>query len=410
MLLVWFALDVVRGEVGPSLAAVASAVWWLTVLRADRIGSRSALALAAVLHALLALSSFQSNDLHRYLWEGHVQLAGASPYAVPPDDPSLAPLRDERFERVAHPELTTVYPPLAQASFALTALLGGEERSYRNAVIAGNLLLCWSILAWLRATGRPPGRVALYAWCPTALLAATGGHIDVWMAVFLVGFAWAWEAHRWHLAGLALGAAVLAKTTAVLVVPWALWRAPRPIATTVVPLVALGYLPFVPDGHLAGSLSTFAADFRLNAPGFGALEAWLGAHAFLAAGALLLGVVLIATVRVTRPAEAIVCVLAALLLLAPVVHYWYLVWILALAPALGWSWLRLGVVTLAASVSATAPLYFAIAAGEPLPDATWLQVLAFGLPLLAIVCSVLRDGLQRRGSEADRDLAWETAS
>src|SRR5215510_7148543 len=63
-----------------------------------------------------------SDDIYRYLWEGRVALAGHDPYALPPSDERLASLRDPViYPRINHPELSTIYPPLGVAQFALVA-------------------------------------------------------------------------------------------------------------------------------------------------------------------------------------------------------------------------------------------------------------------------------------------------
>ena len=65
-----------------------------------------------------------SDDLYRYLWDGRVQLHGVHPYAHAPEDQALAGLRDEHWERVNHPEVKTIYPPLAQGTFLVLAAVG----------------------------------------------------------------------------------------------------------------------------------------------------------------------------------------------------------------------------------------------------------------------------------------------
>ena len=66
-----------------------------------------------------------SSDMYRYVWDGRVQLAGINPYRyVPAADPELAFLRDAAvYPHINRAEYAhTVYPPAAQAIFALAAI------------------------------------------------------------------------------------------------------------------------------------------------------------------------------------------------------------------------------------------------------------------------------------------------
>ena len=66
-----------------------------------------------------------SDDVYRYVWDGRVQLEGVHPYRYAPVDPALGTLRDAHvFPRINHPEVPTIYPPLAQSLFAGLALAG----------------------------------------------------------------------------------------------------------------------------------------------------------------------------------------------------------------------------------------------------------------------------------------------
>jgi len=368
----------------------ASIVWWLGTRWASHATTAWVLGTAAVLHASLACTGFHSNDLHRYLWEGGVQLEGINPYTTAPADPSLAPLRDARFARVAYPELPSLYPPLAQASFALAAALGWDELDYRNAVLLLSFGLTVLGVGWLRATGRPVGRVAYYAWCPAALVSAAGGHVDVLMAAALLGFAWSWETGRLRWAAGWLAAAILAKTAAAVVLPWALWRRPRAVATTALPILALGCLPYALTGGVGGSLLTFARAFRFNGFVHPGLAALLGDAAPLAAALALAAWVAYLTLREDAPADAAALALIGLLLLSPVVHYWYLTWYLVLLPGVRGPVLRAGGLAWAASIAVLAPIYLAIANGDALPPIAPLQVAEFLPPLVAVAVAVRR--------------------
>ena len=61
--------------------------------------------------------------MYRYVWDGRVQLAGINPYRYVPAADQLAFLRDAAvYPNINRAEYAhTVYPPVAQAIFALAA-------------------------------------------------------------------------------------------------------------------------------------------------------------------------------------------------------------------------------------------------------------------------------------------------
>ena len=111
-----------------SLFALAFAFYALALLRIRRYERLPragwavlAVAVAARL-ALLPAAPSLSGDLYRYVWEGRVIVHGGNPYRENPDDPRLAPLRDRIIHpNINHRDLATIYPPLAEAGFALVA-------------------------------------------------------------------------------------------------------------------------------------------------------------------------------------------------------------------------------------------------------------------------------------------------
>lgn len=361
----------------------ATAAWLLALRSAAATRAWVVLAFAVTIRGALACADFHSNDLHRYVWEGRVQLEGVSPFATAPSHPDLVPLRDARFEKLFEPDLPTVYPPLAQAAFAAWAALGLEELGFRNAVLVLDALVVLALVGWLRATGRRPGWALVYAASPVALASAAGGHIDPLMLLGLVGFAWAHERGRAALAAAGLAAAILAKTVAVLLLPWLLLRRPRPALVVTLPLVAAGYLPYAVQGDVVGSLFTFASDFAFNGALFPLLDALDRERAPLAAGALL--ATWTAAVALTQPrvATAWALTLAGLLVLAPTVHYWYLTWFLAALPALGASPVAAPLRAWAVGVLFALPAYLAVIRGDPLPGPVWTLV-EYAIPLAAL--------------------------
>ena len=214
--------------------------------------------------AVLASPVLLSSDLYRYLWDGRVQCAGISPYRYPPAADELAPLRDEAvYPNINRPTKVTVYPPGAQAVFALMARVAPNSIvAWRVFLLASEIATVALLLALLRRTRSSPAAVIVYAWSPLVIFEGVqAGHVDL-VVIPLVLAALAWRGGGSSMrAGIALGGAVLMKLYPLVLLPawWRSrdWRFPAAVAAT----VALGYLPH-------------AATVRLGAAGF--LPEYLG--------------------------------------------------------------------------------------------------------------------------------------
>ena len=358
------------------------AAWGLALLLAARgkaIGPAWILAVALLARAPFLFYDGMSYDLHRYVWEGQIQLEGYNPYEHAPSSQALAHLRGPSFA-VGYPELTTIYPPLAQASFLAAAAARLTETGLRNVVLLLDALVVVLLLAWLRATGRPAQNGVLYAWCPLTIVSAGVGHIDPLMLLFLLGFGWAWEGGRLRVAATLLGGAVLAKTVAILLVPWLGLRAPRALLFCFVPVVVLGYLPYL-GGDLFGTLFVFGRDFAFNASVYRAM-AWLtpsGARWILLA--LLAVWTCLVALGQPRVASAGALLLAGLLVLAPTVHFWYLSWFLVFLPVVGLRLWTLPLLAWAGAIAFTGHTYLDHAAGLPFREHFGWTAAQYAVPL-----------------------------
>ncbi|MCI0332885.1 MAG: hypothetical protein L0228_06645 [Planctomycetes bacterium] len=160
---------------------------------------------------LLPTDPIQEIDIYRYLWDGAVSARGLNPYRFAPAQVlaaesqmdshdelrSLVEIRDsspaiaEVLGRVHYADLTTVYPPVSQAVFAL-----GDRLTPRDATVNARVIILKAVLSifdvatialvWLllRVTAKHPGWAVAYAWCPLVMKEyAVSGHFDS-IAVF----------------------------------------------------------------------------------------------------------------------------------------------------------------------------------------------------------------------------------
>ncbi len=285
----------------------------------------------AALARILLLPMDSADDVHRYVWEGRVLQAGLNPYVLAPDDPALASLRDQHWDKINNKHMTAIYPPGSLLLFQTFAAITSDPDVYKVFLTVVDFSCVALLLALLRYYRRKPAWALLYALNPIVLLSFAGeGHLDV-LLVFFTILTLLCHARKWFPAMfLCLALAIHAKYMAVLLVPFLVNRSTWRSAWILPIAVMLPALPFRPFQGLFTSLSTFSTDMHYNGGVHVLLGHTLGSFPLastLCAALLLcwLGCVLGIT---RRPIEAGALVMSGLLLLAPTIHFWYLTWVI----------------------------------------------------------------------------------
>lgn len=341
------ALGELRGAPDRVVAAVALLVAWgvaVVVLRAPRGGPARVFAAAlAVRLVLVAMPPTLSDDLFRYLWEGRATLLGGNPFLHAPDWSGWP--ADAMRARVNHPEISTIYPPLAQHLFAALGALWYDPRVVKLAMGLCDAGTAAMIARALAARGRGSRGAWLYALHPLAAVESAGsGHLDALVVLLMVGAI----AQTGRFRGLLFaGLGTLIKVFPAVLIPallrWPGRRLPKGVALLTVGAVGLWSLwPFLDAGPaLLAGLGAYAGRWSFNGAFFPVLHGGFSALGWEAAArpfavALGAGVVGFAWVRRRDPAEVALWAGAAVVLLSPTVHPWYipLVW----APALITGW------------------------------------------------------------------------
>lgn len=289
-----------------------------------------ALAHAAVIPARPVLST----DIFRYAWEGRIVLEGGNPFASAPDDTVFAGLRDADYAHINHQRLPTIYPPLAQGVFALATLAHPGPLALKIIFSLFNLATVLVLFKWLRRRGRPEAHALVFAWNPLVIV-ETGhsGHVDA-LAVFLLVLAlYLWQSERRVWAGVVLGASILAKYLAAVLVPWFVRRRYAAVLIATAVVVAAGYAPFLDAGtRLFSSLRVYSENWSFNGPPFLLLRIFLD-DAVIARRLLLAGGIAFALVAAHRErdiARYAFLVIGCALVVSPTVYPWYMIWIMPL--------------------------------------------------------------------------------
>ena len=366
---------------------------------------------------LMASEPALEDDYQRYLWDGTLTAHGMSPYGVVPASVSagraaasileLKVASGSVLERVNHPDVSTIYPPVAQAAFALAHVIKPFSlTAWRGVLIVVDLATFGLLIAGLDRLSRSRLWVALYWWNPVVLKELfNSAHLEPLIFPFLLGALLASQSRRPVWASTALGFAAGVKLWPALLLPLLLrplTAQPRQLllslavsgvllAAMIAPMVAAGL------GEHSGLVS-YASNWRVNSPVFGLLDAAVQSVAHFAgvaddvvvarfsrglAACCVLAIVAAISWRAIDGFDDLVrralIAVVALIVFAPAVYPWYTLWfvpLVVLRPEPG-----------LIAVTATIPLYylyFHFAARDELDIFRTIVVWMIWLPPLAV--------------------------
>jgi len=282
-----------------------------------------------------------SSDLYRYRWDGHVQAASWNPYAVAPDDPRLAPLRDPGWYGIPAPEIPTMYPPLAELVFRATWRVLPDPVGFKLPLLLADLAVAAMLAGWIRSTGGRNYQAAIYAWNPLVVVEfASSGHNDA-LAIAAVVASLLIIRRSAALSTLTLTAGALCKAFPVLLLPLAFFRAgwPRHVRAWLAVggcavLVAVFVWPYRHGWReFLGMLAFYQGVFRNYHSSIYPVLLWLTGSHEVAAGigeGVVVGLAVWLAVRRAEPVRAAFLLVGTVLLFAPNGYSWYFTWIVPL--------------------------------------------------------------------------------
>ena|GEM_PF-1940189 len=324
---------------------------------------------------LLTVPPVLSEDLWRYIWDGSLHWFGQNPYHYAPIDSRLdsiaqnADLAQVR-QAVGHPHVPTIYPPFAQASFALATIIGPSQVALRLLVILSDVSIVAILWLWTQRAQLSPRPAVLYAFLPLSVIeSAVGGHVDsIGVAMLLFGL-FLWNANKPMLSTLAIWCAAGVKLVPAVMVAFFCKLRARQGWRIILLFIALTSASLILYQTYPHGLVTFAQKWRGN-DGIFALLSWafetygiglmdgltslpsveqlvrmvVGADAntspSLSSGQMafaytkLCAVGMLATIGIyglmtcDRVERFWLLIMSSLLLLSPMVHPWYILWVM----------------------------------------------------------------------------------
>jgi hypothetical protein len=317
------------------------------------------LGFATVFHISMLLTAEPlSNDLYRYMWDGKILAGGINPYTYAPDANELTSFRDSNWELILNRDIPTGYPPVTELFFAANYLLNFGEFGLRVLSVVCSLGICVVLMEILVHLGEDERKAIVYAWSPlVAVEFGNSGHFDA-LVILALALAFLMHVKRYKIGTaifLALGG--LVKFFPALLAPlwgrrwgWKPWS-----------VFSLGsflpWVPFISGGSPFAGLGVFASRGDFNASLSSMFQIFweillLPSDAQVASrltSLLVLTLVVIILIRRTwRSTDFTVdwgcafLLMGWILLVSPVVHPWYICWMLAFI-AIEWetAWLVL---------------------------------------------------------------------
>lgn len=337
-----------------------------------------------------------SDDVYRYLWEGKIIAAGETPYQFPADHAHYVTYRDSYWEEMNHKDKWTAYPPLAELVFAGMSSITYSPWAFKFLFIVADLCVVWILINILSLREADIRTSILYALNPLTLFAIAGeAHFDILLILAIMlsvlciekkTLAWAW---------IWLGIAIQIKFIAAVLIPLYLWRCNWRYAWLIfIPLIlpSLFFLDSLPG--LFKGLWSFGVMNAFNGPIHGPITYLLNGNigaASLVVFTLFGFITLWIIWAIKTPAKAAYLLIASLVLLSPVVHYWYILWVIpfvAIYPSLSWL-----VLTLTSGAYFTST--FSVENGEDWLLPFWAMCLMW-IPFLLVLAYELRIAILRR--------------
>jgi len=136
------------------------------------------------------------DDFNRYMWDGAVTVNGFNPYQYAPKDfleknfldndslYILYNLADESgviIDRINHPHIRTIYPPVAQIGFGLAYIIKPWSTTvWKGLLLVIDILVFYLLILLLQKLNYPKIFVVIYWWNPILLHEIfNAGHMDV---------------------------------------------------------------------------------------------------------------------------------------------------------------------------------------------------------------------------------------
>ena len=216
---------------------LAGAAYCIAVSRLgrDRLPRRVLWAFAILFRLIfLTTSPTLSDDVYRYIWDGHLLGERVNPYALEVNSPALDAYSIPQRAQVNHNWMASPYLPVAQLFFgSVTRIAPQSVLAFQIASVVLDLFTGWLLVRILKQVALPRIHALIYLWNPLVVVEFShGAHVDALMlffitlALYFIVCVPDGPSRQWWLytSAIALAAATLTKGLPLIVAPFFLRR------------------------------------------------------------------------------------------------------------------------------------------------------------------------------------------
>jgi alpha-1,6-mannosyltransferase len=277
-----------------------------------------------------------SEDIYRYIWDGNTQVAGIGPYDYPPGAPQLAAQRNEIWPHINHKDYKTPYAAGAETVFRWISRISKSLFAYKTVFLALDILLIEAIRRLLAKEEISVSMLLLYAWHPLPVVEFSGsGHMDIiGISLLFVSYLLLRSSQEIASGGI-FALAALTKYLPLAALPWLLktgrWKF---VLFAGLAGAALVFQYYTPDLRMLSGVYAFYEKWWFNDSLFGVLYRYFGG----AEPARIWGMFFVALTAIFAFFmnysfyHSLLLIYGAVFLFSPVVHPWYLCWIVPFLP------------------------------------------------------------------------------
>lgn len=283
-----------------------------------------------------------SDDFYRYLWDGKVQANGINPYAYAPDAKELTYLHSEILPKyVNHANMKTLYPPLTEILFYISYLISGESYiGLKLLLLFFDFMTIYGIFLILKKLNIDKKYLLLYALSPLPIFQFfVDAHADGFGLAFIVFAIFFYLDNKKILSYILIGLSICIKPIGLLFIPLLFFTEKsisERIKVVLIPafICSALYIPYIFTGSPFQALIKFTENWTFNGIVFDIFNSFMhnNQKVRLICGIIYFLILLSILFSKKDLLNKVYLSVFLLLIFSPVVHPWYVCWLVVLLP------------------------------------------------------------------------------